>query len=91
MANRDVVTKDPSSESVVVDQPTTQIVEPVVNRVVEEPAPTYVDSTPTYVRRRDPIGNTMAASAMIQTLVWAAVVIVLLVVGILVLVHYNII
>ena len=93
MIDQEIVTQEPASSRVVVEQPTspTPIVSQPATTVVEEPAPTYVESSPTYVRRRDPLGNTMAASAMIQTLVWAAVVIVLLVVGILVLIHYHII
>jgi hypothetical protein len=53
-------------------------------RVVEETPPTYVD-------RSDPVRNTAAAGNLINTLVWAVVVIVILVVGILVLLHYGII
>ena len=79
---------EPAGGPTVVEQPTS-VIQPAT-RVVEEPAPAYVES-PTYVRRGNPMANTMAASAMIQTLVWSAVVIVLLVVGILVLIHYHII
>lgn len=68
---------------VVVEEPVNRVVQPAT-RVVEEPSTTYV-------RRRDPVGHTMAASTLIQTLVWSAVVLILVVVGILVLVRYNII
>lgn len=60
------------------------VVEERGRRVVEEPANTYV-------QRNDPIGTSIATSNLIQTIVWAAVIIVVVVVGILVLVHYNII
>lgn len=95
---REIVTDDygNTAESQVVSPPTTVPVDRQVvterSRVVEEPAPRIVEQpAPTYVQRRDPIGNSIAAGSLIQTVVWAVVVIVLLVVGILVLVHYNII
>ena len=83
--NEEVVAtnSDTAPNRVVVEPSRTVVAEPAT-RVVEEPSTTYV-------RRRDPYASTMAASAMIQTLIWSAVVIVLLVVGILVLVHYGII
>ena len=52
-------------------------------RVVEEPSTTYVKTS-------DPVGKSIAAGNLIQTLVWSAVVIVLVVVGIILLVHYKI-
>jgi hypothetical protein len=55
------------------------------NQVVSDPEPAYVQ------RRSDPMLNSMAASGMIQTVIWSIVVIALLVVGILVLLHYGII
>ncbi len=65
---------------------------PVRERVVERPATRVVEEpAPTYVQRRDPVGNSMAASSMIQTVVWAVVVLVLLIVAILVLIHFKII
>jgi hypothetical protein len=79
---------DPTDREVVVQQPRT-VVEQPVQRVVEEPAPAYVE--PTYIHRRDPIGSTIATGNLIQTVVWAIVVLVLLVVGILVLVHLKVI
>jgi hypothetical protein len=48
------------------------------------------ESSHTYVQNRDPVGKAMAASTLIQTLVWSGVVIVLLVVGIMLLLHYHI-
>lgn len=85
---RDVVSEEyvdqaPASD-VVVERPRTVVEEPATRVVSEHP-------TTTYVRRQDPVANTMAASSLIQTLVWAAVVLIVLVVGILVLVHYSII
>jgi len=80
---REVVTEeydDPTVERRVVESPRTT----EQSRVVDEPAPTYV-------RRQDPVGNSIAAGSLIQTVVWAVVVLVLLIVGILVLIHYNII
>ncbi|HEV3311504.1 MAG TPA: hypothetical protein VG815_13410 [Chloroflexota bacterium] len=52
-------------------------------RVVEEPSTTYV-------QHRDPVATSIAAGSLIQTVVWAVVVIVAVVVGILVLVHFKI-
>lgn len=71
----------------------TQTDTPAADRVVvQEQAPRVVEErAPTYVRRSDPVGNSIAASSMIQTVVWAVVVIVLLIVGILVLVHLKVI
>jgi hypothetical protein len=78
---REVVEADPD---VVVED------EPVVRRPRRR---MVVDDTPgtTYVNRSDPVGNSFAASSLIQTIVWSVVVLVLLVVGILVLLHYGII
>lgn len=45
--------------------------------VVEEPA------SRTYVHSDDPVGNALAASSLIQTIVWAVVVLVLLIVALL--------
>jgi hypothetical protein len=60
---------------------------------VERPATRVVTQVPQtgYVRDRDPLTTATAASRMIQTVVWAVVVLAILIVGILVLVHYNII
>ena len=59
------------------------VVEQPATKVVEEPSKSYV-------KTRDPVATSIAASHVIQTLVWSAVVIVLLVVGIILLVHYKI-
>jgi hypothetical protein len=59
------------------------VVEQPRTRVVEEPSSSYVE-------RRDPVATSIAASRLIQTVVWSAVVIVILVVGIILLVHYKI-
>jgi hypothetical protein len=61
-----------------------ETVDPVpttVERVRTEPT-AYVEQRPrtTYVANDDPIGNVVAASHLIQTIVWSVVVIVLLVV-----------
>ena len=61
-------------------------------------APAFVAAEPTtqeqpkttYVKTHDPAGKAMAASTVIQTLVWSGVTIVLLVVGILLLLHWHI-
>ncbi|MGI8968848.1 MAG: hypothetical protein ACR2GA_07065 [Chloroflexota bacterium] len=64
------------------DDPT--VPERVVERRVEEPT-RVVESAPAtrYVHSDDPVGNVMAASQLIQTIVWAVVVLVLLVVALL--------
>lgn len=75
---REVVDEDPDT---VVEE------EPVARRrrvVRDAPATTYVD-------RSDPIGNTIAASNLIGTIVWSVVVLVLLAIAILILLHYGII
>lgn len=59
------------------------VVEQTRTRVVEEPSTTHVKTS-------DPVGKSIAASNLIQTVVWSAVVIVLLVIGIILLVHYKI-
>ena len=60
-----------------------KVVEQPATRVVEEPSTTYV-------KRSDPVGTSIAASRLIQTLVWSGVIIVVLIVGILLLVRYKI-
>lgn len=72
-----------TDSSRVVQQPVQRVVEEPVQRVTQEPGTTYV-------QRRDPVGSSIAAGSLIQTVVWAIVVLVLLVVGILILVHFKI-
>jgi len=54
--------------------------------VQQTPPTTVVEQTPvahrTYVQNDDPVGNAFAASQMIQTIVWAVVVLVLLAIAI---------
>lgn len=59
----------------------TEVVRP---RTVVEPAPVHRT-----VVSDDPVGNAFAASQMIQTIVWAIVVIVLLIVALLILHRYT--
>lgn len=80
---REIVTDDQADPDPTVVRHDT-VVEQRPRRVVEEPSTTYVRSS-------DPVGNSMAATSLIQTVVWSVVVIVILVIGILVLLHYNII
>ncbi len=51
--------------------------------VERRPARTVVEQpvTRTYVNHDDPVGNAIAASSLIQTIVWAVVVLVLLIVA----------
>jgi hypothetical protein len=69
---------------VVTDQPveTVDTVPATEQRVVQQPA-TVVEQVPSRrtVVQDDPVGNAYAASQMIQTIVWAVVVLVLLVVA----------
>ena len=44
-----------------------------------------------HLNQQDPVSTANAASRLIQTIVWAVVVLTILVVGILILVHYKII
>jgi hypothetical protein len=71
-------------QQVVTDQPAETVdTAPVAERrVVRQPA-TVVEQVPTRrtVVSDDPVGNAYAASQMIQTIVWAVVVLVLLVVA----------
>jgi hypothetical protein len=53
-----------------------------VETVRTEPT-TVVEDRPRTVIREDPVGNAMAASQLIQTIVWSVVVLVLLVVALL--------
>lgn len=73
---RQVVTNTP--DTVVTDGT------PVQREVVQTQPDTVVERTPvqrTVVTNNDPVGNAMAASQMIQTIVWSVVVLVLLVVA----------
>lgn len=79
--DREAVTNEPAPETVITEEPA---VAQRTHRVLTE------EPTTTYVQRSNPIGNAFAASSLIQTIVWAVVVLVLLVVAILVLVHYKI-
>ncbi|HZT96715.1 MAG TPA: hypothetical protein VFB34_07740 [Chloroflexota bacterium] len=83
-------------EDEVVD-PTDEIVETRPARVYrrervvrEVPATTY-EPPPVYTQPADPAANAAAAGNLIMTVVFSVVVLTILVVGILVLVHYNII
>jgi hypothetical protein len=69
--------------TVVTEAPETSNTEPTAERIVEQPSTVRVQN-------HDPVGKAMAASTLIQTLVWSGVVIVLLVVGIVLLLHYHI-
>jgi hypothetical protein len=65
---RQVVTDEPVEETTVVEQ--------------REPT-TVVEQRPRTVVSEDPVGNALAASTLIQTIVWSVVVLVLLVVALL--------
>ncbi|GEM_PF-2302275 len=67
------------------------VVETPTRRVVQEPVTQVREPSTTYVRSSDPVGNSIAAGNLIQTVVWAVVLLVLLVVLILVLLHLKII
>jgi hypothetical protein len=72
-----------TTETEIEEQPNT-VVGRTPQRVVTRETPT------TYVHHRDSVGNAFAASQLIQTIVWSAVVLVLLAIGILILIHYHI-
>lgn len=70
------VTHTTPDTEVVQQTPQTEYVNTTPNTVVEQrPA------TRTVVQNSDPVGNAMAASQLIQTIVWSVVVLVLLVVA----------
>jgi hypothetical protein len=76
---RTIVKSEPAVDRVETLEPAT-----TVETVRREPA-TIVERTPTttYVNNGGPIANAMAASQLIQTIVWAVVVLVLLVMALL--------
>ena len=78
---RRVVTDEPVVARDTVGDPA-----PVVERTAAVEPATVVEQRPTRTRiinNDDPVGNVYAASQMIQTIVWAVVVLVLLVVALL--------